>query len=118
MGNPVTHWQIVSTDPERTSKFYGKLFDWQVNAANGLGYRVVDTSNAKGISGGIWPAPPNAPSLVQLFVEVDDVESHVQKAAGLGARVLVPTSALPDGDVMAVVLDPVGLPFGIMQRRS
>jgi predicted enzyme related to lactoylglutathione lyase len=118
MGSPVMHWQMVSTDPERTAKFYGKLFNWKITAGNALGYRVVETLNAKGIAGGIWPAPQGATSLVQLFIEVDNVETYVQQAVALGATVIVPTATLPDGDVMAVVLDPVGLPFGIVQRKS
>lgn len=117
MGNPVTHWQIVSTDPERTSKFYSKLFSWQITAANALGYRVVETSSPKGITGGIWPAPKDATTLVQLFVEVDDVETSLQQAVALGAKVIVPASALPEGDVMAVALDPLGAPFGLVQRK-
>ena len=118
MGNPVTHWQIVSTQPDLAAKFYGKLFNWKITAANALGYRVVETLNAKGITGGIWPAPQGATSLVQLFVEVADVESYVQQALELGGTVIVPTSALPDGDTMAVLLDPTGLPFGIVQHKA
>ena len=118
MGSPVTHWQIVSTQPELTAKFYGKLFNWKITAANALGYRVVETLNPKGIPGGIWPAPQGATSLVQLFVEVADVESYVRQATELGAKVIVPTSTLPDGDTMAVLLDPAGLPFGIVQQKA
>lgn len=109
---------MVSTDPERTSKFYSKLFSWQITAANALGYRVVETSSPKGITGGIWPAPQGATTLVQLFVEVDDVATSLQQAVTLGANVVVPPSALPDGDTMAVALDPLGVPFGLVQRRD
>jgi hypothetical protein len=28
----------------------------------------------------------------------------------------MPASALPDGAVMAVALDPLGMPFGLVQR--
>jgi uncharacterized protein len=118
MGNPVMHWQIVSTDPELTSKFYGKLFGWKIAAGNALGYRVVETLTAKGIAGGIWPAPKDASSLVQLFIQVDDVDKYLQQAVTMGAKVIVPKSALPDGDTMAIALDPVGVPFGIFQSAA
>lgn len=116
MGSPVTHWQMVSSDPEGSARFYGKLFGWQVSSANAMGYRTVDAGG--GPPGGIWPAPAGAPSLVQLFVAVDDVARHVERALALGASLIVPVSVLPDGDTIAVVLDPVGLPFGLMQARS
>ena len=112
MGNPVTRWQIVSKDPERTTEFYGALFDWKIDTDNALGYRAVSTGDG-GIDGGIWPSPPDGHDLVQLYVHVDDVGAAVERAAGLGARVVVPPQKLPDGDEMAVLVDPVGLAFGV-----
>jgi predicted enzyme related to lactoylglutathione lyase len=116
MGNPVVHWQILSKNPDATAKFYGKLFGWKVNDANSLGYRIVSTESGRGIDGGIWPCPAEGHDLVQLFVEVDDVDSSVAQAVKLGAQVIVPKSQLPDGDTLAIVLDPVGQPFGIYRR--
>jgi len=46
-------------------------------------------------------------------VEVPDAEKHIARATKLGAQVIVPASALPDGDTMAVLRDPAGLPFAI-----
>jgi predicted enzyme related to lactoylglutathione lyase len=33
----------------------------------------------------------------------------------LGATVIVPPTTLPDGDMMAILLDPAGLTFGVMR---
>ena len=119
MGNPVTHWQIVSKDPEGAARFYEELFGWSVDAANALNYRMVDTrSDSKGIGGGIWPIPPQGQPLVQLFVEVDDVEASTQKATELGAAVVMPKQVLPDGDEMAILVDPGGMSFGLKLARS
>src|SRR5262245_40521899 len=116
MGCPVTQWQILSKQPERTAEFYGELFDWRVNADNPLGYRQVSTGGGGGIDGGIWPAPPEAPSFVQLFVEVDDLAARIERAVAMGARVLIPPQTLPDGDQLAVLLDPQGMSFGMHRR--
>ena len=94
MGDPVLHWQLVATDPEGLARFYGNLFGWRVNASNALGYRQIETAGG-GIAGGIWPAPPGAPSFVQLFIGVADVEQAVARATELGARVIVPPTVLP-----------------------
>jgi predicted enzyme related to lactoylglutathione lyase len=117
MGSPVMQWQIVSTDPEATSKFYGKLFNWKITSANALGYRIVETMSLQGIAGGIWPAPKDAHSLAQLFIQVDDVEGYAKQAIALGGKIIVPPSALPEGDTVAVLLDPVGMPFGIFRGK-
>jgi uncharacterized protein len=113
MGNPVTHWQIISKNPERSTQFYTKLFGWKVHTDNALGYRMIETSSKRGIPGGIWPAPPEANAFVQLLVQVDDVARHVEQATSLGATVIIPPQKLPDGDEMAILHDPEGIPFGV-----
>ena len=115
MGQPVTLWQIVTRQPEKLQKFYVELFDWDIDANNALGYRTVDTGCERGIDGGIWPAPPEGHAAVQLFVEVGDVEVYATKAIGLGGKVIIPPQKLPDGDEMAVLLDPEGIPLGIFK---
>lgn len=117
MPNPVTQFQILSKSPEETANFYASLFGWTVNSDNPLGYRQIHTGSAEGIQGGIWPAPPQAPTFVQIFITVDDVASSVTKAEGLGAQVLIPATTLPEGDEMAVLHDPQGMSFAVWRRR-
>jgi predicted enzyme related to lactoylglutathione lyase len=118
VGNPVVQWQIVAKEPEAVARFYAAMFGWKVRTDNALGYREVDTGSPRGISGGVWPSPPEGHNLVQLFVEVDDVDAYVARATTLGATVIVPKSELPDGDALAIVLDPGGLSFGLYRPRA
>ena len=113
MPNPVVRWQIVSPEPDRAAGFYQELFGWTLGRANGLGYRELTSGEKRGADGGVWPGVPGQAGLVQLFVEVPDVGQYVDKATKLGARVVVPQSVLPDGDTMAVLLDPTGISFGV-----
>jgi predicted enzyme related to lactoylglutathione lyase len=115
--HPVVHWQLLCRDPERIAQFYTALFGWTVSAANQMGYRTIETGDARGIDGGLWPIPADAPDGAQLFVQVEDVEAGVDRAVELGAQVLIPSQVLPDGDSMALLLDPGGRPFGLMTRR-
>ena len=118
MGNPVMQFQIVTRAPDKLAAFYTSLFHWETNRDNFLGYQSVDTGSERGISGGIWPAPPQANGFVQLFIEVDDCAGYVERAVGLGARVIVPPQTLPDGDQMAILHDPEGISFGIVKRSD
>ncbi len=118
MGQPVMQWQMIVKNPDRSAEFYGQLFGWTVNADNALGYRMVNTGSERGIQGGIWPAPPDAHAFVQLFVEVEDVAAYVEKAVGMGANVIIPPQKLPDGDEMAVIHDPEGIPLALYKPRS
>jgi predicted enzyme related to lactoylglutathione lyase len=116
MANPVAQFQILSKTPDETARFYSALFGWSIDANNPLGYRRIDTGSQDGIQGGIWPAPPQAPNFVQLFIAVDDVKSSVKKAQDLGAKLLIPPTMLPEGDEMAVLHDPHGISFAVWRR--
>jgi predicted enzyme related to lactoylglutathione lyase len=111
-------WQIVSPESAKLANFYCNLFGWTANGDNPLGYQAIDTGTEQGIAGGIWPAPPAAPSFVQLFVQVDDCAAYVASATAMGATLLVPPQVLPGGDVMAVLKDPSGMSFGIMTSST
>ncbi len=118
MGHPVRQFQIVTPHPDAVAAFYGALFGWTITRNDALGYRVVDTASEEGISGGIWPAPPEAPTFAQLFIEVENVAAAVARATELGATVLIEPQQLPDGDEMALLHDPQGMSFGIYRSAG
>lgn len=118
MTHPVTRFQILSAQPDITAAFYSRLFGWRIDADNPMGYREIHTGSDMGIQGGIWPAPPQAPAFVQLFIQSDDIEATAKKAQELGARVIVQPSVLPGGDRMAVLTDTTGLAFAIWKPRE
>jgi len=116
LSHPVVQWQMVTKDPEGAASFYRKLFGWEIAANNALGYRQVSTGEG-GTPGGIWPSPPEGHNFVQLFVAVEDLDRSVRDATDLGATVVVPPTTLPDGDAMAVLADPTGIPFGLVRQQ-
>lgn len=118
MANPVVKFQILSKVPEETAKFYGEVFGWNVNANNPLGYRQIDTGSSEGIQGGIWPAPPEATNFIQLFIGVDDVAQATSRAQTMGAKIIVPPTKLPEGDEMAVLLDPQFMSFAVYRAAK
>ena len=115
LNNAVVKWQIVARDPDAVASFYSKLFGWNVRTDNALGFRVVESG---GIEGGVWPSPPEGHNLVQLFIEVEDIDATISSATAGGAQVLFPRQHLPDGDAMAILLDPAGLSFGLYTPAS
>lgn len=112
MNHPVIRWQVITPDPDASSKFFTQLFGWETHRNNPLGYREVQAGEG-GIHGGVWPAPPGVRPFVQLHVQVDDIDACIEKATSLGATVIVPKAVLPEGQAMAVLLDPQGMPIAI-----
>lgn len=118
MSNPVFEFQIISKDPNGTARFYSELFGWSVSRDEVMSHCRIDTGSREGIQGGIWPAPPQAPNFVQLFVAVDNLPTVVSKAKAIGARLLIPPTTLPEGGEMAVMHDPQGMPFVVCRRAE
>jgi predicted enzyme related to lactoylglutathione lyase/plasmid maintenance system antidote protein VapI len=114
--HPVRQFQILARDPEATAVFYQRVFGWEIDQRNALGVRQLSTG-AEGMAGGIWPTPPEGKPLVQLFIDAADLDATVARARGLGAQVVVPPQALPDGDALAILVDPEGRPFGVYRSR-
>lgn len=82
---------------------------------------ITESSNretSRPWTAGSWPVPPEGHGFVQLFVQVDDLPRRMAKAQELGAKVLIPPQALPDGDELTILLDPEGIAFGMMRRGS
>ncbi|HEY0393349.1 MAG TPA: VOC family protein [Candidatus Elarobacter sp.] len=115
MPYPVVHWQALVREPERAASFYAAAFGWDVDDANGLGYRTIGAAE-RGIGGGIWPLPDGQPML-QLFVAVPDVDAALSAATSHGAQVMMPKQVLPDGDEMAVIAGPEGITWGLMRAK-
>ncbi len=55
---------------------------------------------------------------MQLFISVDKVTEYAARAQELGATPIVPPQTLPDGDELAILLDPFGMAFGIIKTSS
>ena len=48
MANPVTQFQILSRNPDKTAEFYTNLFGWVVIADNPLGCHRSEPDRSKG----------------------------------------------------------------------
>jgi len=119
MANPVMQWQILTKQVKKLEEFYSGLFGWKMSNDNALGYRQVSTATEEGIQGGLWPiAEGEGRSMVQLFIRVDDVKAYAKKAEELGGQIVIPPQTLPDGDEMAVAVDPDGIPFAMFRGKQ
>lgn len=121
MANPVVHFEIIGTDPERLRGYYAQLFGWEfdtgtpvsdaVSEPDGYGFVDRDPTGA-GIPGGVGGGA-SYPSHTLFYVGVDDVEKALQEAERLGGtRVLGPAQA-PTGLVIGHFTDPEGNLVGV-----
>jgi len=116
MGHPVVHFEICGKDETKLQEFYSKLFDWKVDANNPVNYGLVDTGAGRGIGGGIAKAQPGMPG-VTIYVEVPDLQTCLDKAVGLGCKVLVPVTEIPGTVTYALLSDPEGNAVGLVKSQ-
>lgn len=115
MAAPAVAWfEITGKDGASLQRFYGQLFDWQIqDAGDDSGYGLIQAGE-KGIGGGIGPAQDGGPGTATFYVEVDDPAAYLQKAEQLGGQTIVPPTTLEQfGLTFAFFADPEGHVVGL-----
>jgi hypothetical protein len=121
MANPhegrFTWHELMTTDPEAATKFYGALLGWSVKEMDMGGeagtYRMLSAGTEP--VGGAMKAPPNVPSHWLPYVDATSTDAIVKKVGELGGKVLVPATDVPNMVRFAVAADPQGAAIGVVQ---
>ena len=107
MSHPIVHAEIRSSDPDATRKFFGDLFGWTYPTEGAYpGYTFVDTGVPDALYTAISPLQGDS-DLVTFFIGVDDMAGAIEKATGLGAKVVQEPVTVP-GVQFALISDPLG----------
>ncbi len=110
MGNPVVHFEIGCRDRVKTEHFFSELFGWRIG-----GDASIAAASEKGIPGHITSLGHDPQHYTIFYVEVDDVQASLDKAAGLGGKTLVPPIKIPTG-TFAWFSDLDGNTIGLLKR--
>ncbi len=112
----VVHFEINAKEPESVSSFYSDVFGWKSQKWDGpMDYWMLDTGEGDGIGGGIAREPEQGNPGIINTIDVDSVDSYVEKIKKAGGVISVPKMAIPGVGWMAYFQDPEGNLFGIMQ---
>ncbi|MGA8865257.1 MAG: VOC family protein [Gallionella sp.] len=110
---------LITTDPDKDAAFYQKLFDYEVYEVpsdKGAQHLMLVSDNYARASVNSLPAnKPNIRPHWLNFVRVSDTAIMAAKVVALGGRVLVEPRVDRDGGKIAVVADPLGAPFGLLE---
>ncbi len=110
---------LITTDPDTDAAFYQNLFDYDIYelpAADGAEHLTFATENYARASANPLPANnPNVHPHWVNFVRVIDAAKMAEQAVALGGRVLVAPYADRHGGNVALVADPSGAIFGLLE---
>jgi predicted enzyme related to lactoylglutathione lyase len=112
-------WSSLATsDPENGAAFYQSLFDYEVfeqPAGEHSQHLLLATGDFARASVNSLPVKGSTHPHWLNFVRVKDTVSAAQKAVNLGGRILVEPRIDRHGGKIAVIADPAGAPFGLME---
>ena len=110
---------LITSDPDTDAAFYQKLFNYEVfelPANPGVQHLLLASDNYARASANTLPAnrPKTHPHWLN-YVRVEDTVKMTAKIVALGGRVLVEPRVDRHGGKVAVVADPLGAPFGLLE---
>jgi len=113
VGHAVVHFEVGAADDGPLVAFYGQLFGWGLQPFPGGGYTMIDTRGGSGINGGIGRSQTGEPWSA-FYVETDDLQATLDKAASLGGSVVLPVTDFGGAVTIAMFGDPDGLLVGLV----
>ncbi|MDH3499998.1 MAG: VOC family protein [Acidimicrobiia bacterium] len=115
MANKIVHWELMGPDADALSAFYAELFDWKGEAVPGFdGYNMVHADQA-GVGGAVGKGNEHMPQYQAIYVEVEDVNTHLGKAESAGGTTVVPRTVIPGMVTFGLFTDPAGNLVGIVE---
>jgi hypothetical protein len=110
---------LIASDTDTAAAFYQKLFDYEVfelPASEGAQHLLLASDNHARASVNTRPANrPNAHPHWLNYIRVEDAVTMAAKVMALGGRVLVEPRIDRHGGKVAVVADPLGATFGLLE---
>ena len=109
---------LITSDPEHGAAFYQALFGYDVfelGDTDAQHLMLATEDYARASANGLPPGKPNARPHWLNYVRVDNAVEMTAKAVALGGRVLVEPRDDRHGGKVAVVADPTGAPFGLLE---
>lgn len=110
---------LITSDPDTDAAFYQSIFDYEVfelPANEGAQHLMLASDNYARASANPLPVnSSNAHPHWLNYVRVDDAVKMTARVVALGGRVLVEPRVDRHGGKVAVVADPLGAPFGLLE---
>jgi len=123
----IVHFEIPSDDVERSKKFYGDLFGWNIEKIpadkipEGMEYWGITTKDHEGnnaVNGGMMKRMKAEQQGILNYIDVKSVEEYSTKVEQLGGKIVQPKMAIPGMGYLAVCTDTEGNTFGLWETDS
>ena len=123
--NPYPHgsicWtELATKDLEAAKKFYGELLGWKLEGSQAAGMNYTEIVVGDKHVGGIYQLTEecggaDGPSRWMTYVAVDDVDAAAARVEGLGGKVVMQPTDIPNVGRFCVISDPSGATISLIK---
>ena len=108
-------YELVTSDIAAAQTFYSTILGWTISDSGtpGMDYRLAKAGGS--MVAGLMQAEPGMPVAWTLYFAVTNCDETFAQATGLGAKPIVPPADIPNTGRFALLTDPQGAAFGILQ---
>ena len=95
MSHTICHLEIPTTDVKKSGEFYRKLFGWNIDYSWGSDYATFSPGEEQ-LGGGLDRKDKITPGKIIIYIQVDDINTMLEKAVKLGARKVQEKTEIPN----------------------
>lgn len=109
--------EFLAADVEAAKAYYTEVFGWTTEAMDmgGAGTYTLFKRDGERVAGLMKNPAEKAPPHWLTYIATGDVDATIEQASALGATVYAPAMDIPGVGRFAVLGDPGGAAFGILQ---
>lgn len=112
-------YELHTPDLEGAERFYGKVLGWTQRDAGVPEIRyTLNSAGDQDIAGMTTPMMPDSPHAWYGYIAVDDLDKAAAGAERSGATLMIPVSPIPGIGRFAMVSDPQGAAFAMIQYEA
>ena len=118
--NPVVFWELASYDMEKSTQFFRKVFDWQIELNEKLGFYIVPECGLLGapIDGGIFTLKRAKLPFLTIYIQVEDIFQKATLVEENGGLIIEKPFKLPGGSKICLFNEPSGVTFAMIETKA
>lgn len=112
---PIVHFEIMGADGGALKDFYSTLFEWKLEAFDGVSDYYTTDGGESGVGGAVGQGNENMPNYLTVYIQVDDIDSCLARVGDAGGSTVLPRTEIPDVVTFALFSDPAGNTVGLVE---
>jgi len=111
-------YELTTPDAPAARRFYGEVLGWtsRDSGMTGIDYSLMSAAGTD--IAGVMAQQEGMPAAWLGYICADDIDAAFAKAIAAGATPILPVSPIPGVGRFAILIDPAGAPFGLLEHAA